>query len=237
MNGPDIELIPRPLASNKGRCVVSLDSAGDYSSIGSVGAEEGSTISGDIIFIDANNDEFELFAVGVNDTEIIEPSLNSYPPGNFFCLQYNESIVFRPSAPNPNQKGIFFPIYHDTDAIGLRVPVTGASEVLVVQAPPGKLVGFPSVKNPDVAIAPFATVGGDGMNTTLLSLYLEDVDGNRVKIIDLYPGPNTIEMSGLDAVLTLAPGEKIIAKPDQAPGGNLTIHTTIALLNAANEAR
>lgn len=237
MNGPDIELVPRPSPSNRGRCVVVLDAAGLYVTLGAIAVEEGSTLSGDIFFIDENNDEFEIYNVGATPGFLQEPSLSGSPPGNFFCLQHNEKIVFRPSAPDPNQKGLFLPVYHDTDAIGLRVPVPTASEVIVVQAPPGKFVGFPSAKSTEFLVAPFAAVGGAGVTATGMEFYLEDAEGNRAQILTLGVSENHISIENFEAVLTLAPGEKVIAKPNQAPGGNLTIHTTIALLNAANEAR
>jgi hypothetical protein len=231
MDGSDIELVPPPDPSNKGRCFAVL-SGYDYGVLGSYAIEEGTTsLSGYILFIDENGFEFEISDIGssvFSDAELYRS------PGSFPCLLSGEKLVFRPSDKIPNQKGLFFSAYYDTDAIGLRIPMNGASEVEVVKAPPGKIVGFPSVKQIGEGIGPFAIASGPEATGAIVRYYLENLDGVRVLLGQAETDPG-IEPMAMDGVLTLAPGERVVAVPVADVGPGVTICCTIALINAANE--
>jgi hypothetical protein len=232
MDGSDIELVPPPDPSNKGRCFAVIGTYG-YGVLGSVSVEEGTTnLEGSIIFIDANGFEFE--AGDLSSPSGFEEVGLEAAPGRFPCLLNGEKLVFRPSSTIPDQRGLFFSAYHDTDAIGLRIPANGASEVEVVKAPPGKIVGFPSVKDPEGGIGPFAVAGGPEATGAEIYFYLEDPEGVRVFLGAAESDPG-IEWMDLEGVLTLAPGERVVAVPVADVGPGVTICCTIALINAANE--
>jgi hypothetical protein len=228
--GPDIELIPPPAPDNKGRCI-GVYSTWPYGSLGLLVGE----VEGEIYLVDANNVEHPIASVLCSGgTE--EVGINNGAPGIFPCLLHDEKVIFRPGGVVDDRKGLFLSAYHDTDAIALRVPLIGTAEVEIVKAPPGKIVGFPSIKDPEDGVGPIAIAGALGTPAVFVSLYLEDSQGNKFEITD------DIELDGttfsgyfLDGVLTLAPGDRLLAKAQNNPGPNVTIFTTIALLNAANE--
>jgi hypothetical protein len=236
-NGPDIEVVPQPDNRNKGRLIYLLGpGSSSFPSLGGAGAENGSALSGEVRLIDANGEEFILSAaLGITDAILADVPANINTPGAFFCLQNGERIVYRPDAPNPNQRGLFFSGYRDTDAIGVRVPILSTSEVLVYQAPAGKYVAFPAVKKSPI-VSVLCIAAGAGVTATLVEFFIVDVNNNRVKVGEINLVAEEItSMSSLTAPLSLAPGEKLVAVPDAAPGGNLTVITSVAILNAADE--
>lgn len=237
MDGPDIELVPPPDPKNRGRCYAALSADGEGGIFGVAGAEAGCTIQGGIFFIEANGTEHQIGNLDAHADAMAEVDLYDIPPAVLFpCLQSDEKLIFRPDSVVADQRGLFLSAYCDTNAIGIKVPLVGVQEVVVVEAPPGKFVGFPSTKG-DAPVGPLTIVAGsEGVDEVEVVLYLEDTEGRRVRIGAFEVEHNDVEtMDAFEGVLTLAPGEKIIAVPEADPGSGVSIYTTIAYLNAADE--